>query len=143
MVMPLVVELLNYGLKVWFDRFSLNVGDSPRQSNTSAGIASVAKSLVEVIRPEAFALKTSQTDSIRAVARLREQLRQRCPKQAQVRMRVEHREVFMNRCLPNPSGSRGLAVCWACLANITSVEGAAAFGATLQDCRATTYTGFA
>lgn len=142
-VEPLVAELQKYGLKIWFDKFSLRVGSSLRQSideglaeshygvvvlshaffaknwpkkeinglfarqatghdvilpvwhdltkedllryspllsdivavKSSEGMAAVARSLVQVMRPEAFLLETNRLDGQNAVARIRERLK--------------------------------------------------------------------
>jgi hypothetical protein len=144
-VVALVDELQKFGLKIWFDQFSLKVGDSLRESidhglaqssfgivvlspsffskqwpqqelnglfsremqgrkvilpvrhdlrhedlvqrsllladkitiGSDKGIGAVARSLIEVIRPEAFSLETSRADALKAAARLREQLREK------------------------------------------------------------------
>lgn len=146
-VVPLVEELQKYALRIWFDAFTLKVGDSLRESidkglakseygivvlsrsffaknwpqkelnglfarqaagknvilpiwhdiskediltlspllsdliacKSSEGIPDVAKALVRVIRPEAFELLTSISDSQRIMERIREQLSSKNP----------------------------------------------------------------
>jgi len=146
-VEPLVAELQKYGLKIWFDKFTLHVGSSLRESidnglaksrfgvvvlshaffaknwpqkelnalfsrqvngrdvilpiwheltkedilrhspllsdmvaaKSSDGLASVARALVQVIRPTAFQFETSRTDVHTAGARMREQLKEKYP----------------------------------------------------------------
>lgn len=146
-VVPLVDELRKYGVRIWFDAFSLKVGDSLRESidhglarsefgivvlshsffaknwpakevsalfarhvagrkvilpvwhdisleelltysplladvvacKSSDGIPAVARALVGVIRPEAFELNTSISDSQRSVEHIREQIRANNP----------------------------------------------------------------
>ncbi|HEY3298788.1 MAG TPA: toll/interleukin-1 receptor domain-containing protein [Armatimonadota bacterium] len=146
-VEPLAIELRKYGLKIWFDKFTLRVGSSLRESideglaksqfgivvlshdffaknwpqkelnalfsrqvngrdvifpiwhglskndllgyspllsdivavNSDQGIAAVARSLVEIIRPEAFQFEATRQDAQNAATRMRERLKKANP----------------------------------------------------------------